>query len=306
MDLRCELSPLVFSELYRLLAADSARADAIDERLAGIGLDHEWVEEAAEMYEAKWNSLVSYANSIDDLVAHSADHAVLATWVLAGLRRSGSSYDFGNELRNRVTERVMTALEPPPADVPSQWCPVVVGWTLGMVLGNIDHELPIAPAWLPGDVNVRAAYVGLVKRVLHLADVAPPWPEMMGTATFWRGTGLAEELRPDAANGAAAITDLILEVRNAAPDHLGRRIGRHFEPFADQRNTLSHIADKPGKPRFIDVKELAREWPQIYLTIAGITYFICAEISGELTESAGRVVQPEMWDELKWDVMVYE
>jgi hypothetical protein len=78
------------------------------------------------------------------------------------------------------------------------------------------------------------------------------------------------------------------------------------EPFADQRNTLSHIADKPGKPRFIEVKELARDWDQIRLTVSGVTYLLCAEVAGELTESAARAVRPETWDELKWEVMVYD
>jgi hypothetical protein len=305
MELKCELSPLVFAELYRMLAADSDRADVLYERLGQIGLEYQWLEEAAELYEGKWNSLLAVATSIGDYVAHGADHSVLASWVLAGLRQTGSSYDFGSELRQRVTERALSELDPRPVDLPSQCRPVVIGWTLGMVLGDLDQQLPVAPAFLPADVNVRAAYEGFVEHVLHLQRSDPPWPEMMGTATFWRGTGLAEGLRPDAENGAAAIRNLIIEVRHAAPDHLGREIGRHFEPFADQRNTLSHIADKPGKPRFIDVKELARDWDQIRLTVSGVTYFLCAEVAGELTESAARVVRPETWDELKWEVRVY-
>lgn len=306
MDLRCELSPLVFAELYGLLATDNDRADALDERLDQIGLEHSWLEEAAETYEAKWNSLGTTATDISDYVAHGGDHAVLASWVLAGLRQTGSSYDIGFELRQRVTERAFTEVHPRPVDLPSQWRPVIIGWTLGTVLGNIDQELPVAPAYLPADVNVRAAYEGLVEHILQLERFASPWPEMMGTATFWRGTGLAEGLRPEAENGAAAIRDLIIEVRHAAPDHLGNRISRHFAPFADQRNTLSHVADKPGKPRFIEVKELAREWDQIALTISGVTYFLCVEVASELTDSAARVVRAETWDELKWEVMVYD
>lgn len=305
MELKCELSPLVFAELYRMLATDTDRAEVLDARLGQIGLEHEWLEETAQMYETKWNSLLTVATTIDDYPAHGCDHSVFASWILAALRQTGSSYDFGSELRQRVTERALTALDPRPPDLPSQWCPVVFGWTLGMVLGTKDRELPIAPAYLPRDVNVRAAYMGLVEHVLHLEDVPSPWPEMLGTSTFWRGTGLAEGLRPDAANGAEAIRDLIIEVRHATPDHLGGQIGRHFEPFAERRNTLSHVADVPNKPRFIDVKDLARDWAEIRLTIAGITYFLCLEISGELTDAAERVVRPETWDELKWEVMVF-
>jgi hypothetical protein len=168
------------------------------------------------------------------------------------------------------------------------------------------YDVPIAPAYLPADVNVRAAYEGFVEHVLYLEGLKSPWTEIMGTAMFWRGTGLAEGLRPDAGGGTNAIRDLIIEVRQAAPVSSSRAIAEHFGLFAERRNTLSHIAGSPGKPRFVVVKELAREWDQIYPTINGITYFLCIEIAGELTGPAGRVVQPETWDELKWEVMVFD
>src|ERR1700742_3064297 len=115
MDLKCELSPLVFAELYRSLGADNGRAEALEERLGQLGLDHQWLADAAELYEAKWVSLLSRATGPGDLVALTADHALLASWILAGLRQSGSSYEFGNELRQRVTERAFAELVPRPA-----------------------------------------------------------------------------------------------------------------------------------------------------------------------------------------------
>lgn len=175
-----------------------------------------------------------------------------------------------------------------------------------MVVGAVDHTLPVAPAMLPRDDNVRAAYVGLVEHVLHLSEVQSPWPEMVGTSTFWRGTALAEGMQPEAANGQQAITQLVIEVRRILPEHMGRLIGKHFSQFAERRNTLSHVAEMPGRLRFVDVKEQARDWSQVRLTILGVTQFLCSQIALELTESASRVVREGTWDDLKWELIAFD
>ncbi len=306
MGLSCELSPLVFAELYRKLADDGSCAELLEERLDEVGWELPWLEEAAERYEATWQGNLKVAAGPGDLVAIGPEHAVLASWVLAALRGSGSSYDFGDELRTSVTRRALAEVPSAPSELPSQWKPVVVGWALGMVVGAVDQNLPVAPAKLPADDNVRAAYEGLVEHVLHLNDVPPPWPEMVGTSTFWRGTGLAEGMQPEAVDGQQAITQLVIEVRRILPDHMGRLIGQHFTQFAERRNTLSHVADKPGKPRFVDVKEQARDWSQIRLTIMGITQFLCAQVALELTESASRVIREGTWDDLKWELIGFD
>ncbi|MBB5868578.1 hypothetical protein F4553_001957 [Allocatelliglobosispora scoriae] len=302
MGLTCELSPLVFAVLYRMLSRDSARSDLLMERLGEIGRDLSWLKDAADRYEKTWQRDRVSATGPEDFVALDNAHALLASWVLASMRDSGPSYDFGVDLRTQVTERVFAEVPQTPSELLAMWKPVVVGWTLGTVMGNIDQNLPVAPAMLPQDPNVRTAYEGLVEHVLHLSTVTPPWPEIMGTSTFWRGTGLAEGMQPEAPNGSAAITQLVVAVRRGLPEHLGKQIGQHFTQFAERRNTLSHVADMPGRPRFIDVKEHAREWEQIRLTIMGITQFLCSQIAVDLTESASRAVREETWDELIWQL----
>lgn len=306
MGLSCELSPLVFAELYRMLAGDQARAELLEARLAEIGLGMIWLEEAADRYEKTWQGNLRLSTCAEDLVALSPDHALLASWVLAPLRASGSSYDFGDDLRAAVTQRALGEIPGAPSELPSRWKPVVVGWTLGMVVGEVDHTLPVAPAMLPNDANVRAAYEGLVEHVLLLAGTTVPWPEIAGTSTFWRGAGLAEGMQPEAGNGQQAITQLVVAVRRIVPEHMGKQIGQHFSQFAERRNTLSHVADMPGRPSFVDVKDQARDWHQIRLTILGITQFLCHQIAIELTESASRAVREETWDELIWELAIFD
>lgn len=305
MELKCQLSPLVFAVLYRTLADDQAHQDLIAERLAEVDWEAGWLPAAADRYEKTWQGQLRQAASAADLAGLSEENALLASWILAALRFTGASYEFSQELRGVVTTRAREEIPGSPNALPPQLCPEVMGWTLGMVVGSIDRSLPVVPAALPADPNVRAAYEGLVEHVLHLGQTPVPWPEMLGTATFWRGTGLAEGLKPEARDGKDAISQLIIECRRTVPDHLGSRLSRHFEHFADTRNTLSHVADMSGRPRFIDVKDRARDWDQIYLTMWGITQFLGLQVSAELLGPASRTIRAGTWDDLQWELSVY-
>jgi hypothetical protein len=305
LELKCQLSPLVFAVLYRTLADDKGHENLLAERLAEVDWDAGWLPAAADRYEKTWQGQLRQAASAADLSGLSEENALLASWILAALRFTGASYEFSQELRRGVTTRAREEIPGSPADLPPQWCPEVMGWPLGMVAGSIDRSLPVVPAALPADPNVTAAYEGLVQHVLHLGQTPVPWPEMLGTATFWRGTGLAEGLKPEARDGRDAISQLIIECRHTVPDHLGSRLSRHFAHFAETRNTLSHVADMPNRPRFIDVKDRARDWDQIYLTVWGITQFLGLQVSAELLGPASRAIRSGTWDDLQWELSVY-
>jgi hypothetical protein len=308
VELRCELSPLVFTVLYRTLAdgKDRTHRGLLADRIAEVDWDSEWFAEAAERYEKTWQGQLKQARTQDDLPGLNDENALLASWILAALRTTGASYNFGEKLRKDVTERALREIPEAPRALPSQWCPEVAGWTLCMVVGAVDRNLPLAPATLPTDPNVRAAYEGLVEHVLHLGETPTPWPEMLGTSTYWRGTGLAEGLKPEARDGQEAIKQLIVECRYAVPDYLGRRLSQHFEHFTQKRNALSHVADLAGCPRFVDVMEGARDWNQIHLTVLGITQFLGLQVSAELAGAASRVVRPGTWDDLQWELSTYD
>jgi hypothetical protein len=194
VELKCELSPLVFTVLYRILADGQEYQELLSDRLAEIEQESEWFAEAAERYEKTWQGQLKQAATSNDLNGLSDTNARLASWIIAALRTTGTSYDLGEKVRKKVTERALDEMPDPPAILPSQWCPEVMGWTLGMVVGSVDQHLPVVPAMLPADPNVSAAYEGLVEHVLHLGDTQAPWPEIFGTylhvlAGDWLGRG---------------------------------------------------------------------------------------------------------------------
>lgn len=305
MELRCELSPLVYAVLYQKLAADTNRhrRDLIEERLNDIGWEADWLGEAATAYEAKWQEQIKDAASLSGL---PTDHAELATWLLAALRSTGPSSDFGSELRAAVNERALHEITPSPAEVPPHCRPELAGWTLGMVIGGIDWGLPLILAVPVEDPNVQAAYEGLVEYVLHLEHVAEPWPEMVGSATLWRGSGLAEALKPGE-RAASAIEGLLNEARKAFPDHQRRDLQRHFQDFIEARNALTHVIDNPRRRNFVHFKDKARGWEShAQRTVLGVTNFVGLQVSEEMLNSARGTAWARKWtNEMEWDLKIY-
>ncbi|MEU1268508.1 hypothetical protein [Streptomyces sp. NPDC005799] len=280
-ELRCELSPLVYAELYRLLAADEARRDVLEERLAVIGYDHVWLGTAADAYNEYWAALLEStdADSVSSLALPRNEHALLATWILAGLRITGEDRELGAALAENVLQRALAEVPGLTTPLPPDLSPVIVGWTLASIIGTSSYEWPVAPALLPDDANIRSAFIGLAHHVLVLEAMAEPWPEMMQTSTYWRGYGIAEALKPAMGEGSPAINELLKEARPLLPQYLSTQINSHFSRFGQRRNALSHVTDDPRRERFVDVVTITRGWEHLRLTVLGLTQFVCQEAS---------------------------
>lgn len=305
--MRCRLAPVVFSELYKALSETENGAETLDERLGQIELDRDWLTEAAVVYEANWNGCKSDTN----LTVLNEDHTLLAGWLLASLRRTEPSRHFSDDLLKRLRARASELpgglTNPLPVGLNAR----VVSWTLGHVVGDVDRDVPFVPVRLPVDSHVAAAYAGLVDYCLQLkAVIKEPWPELVGTATFVRTLGLVEALRPDAGGpkeGKArpALAALIGEAKLVLPDFEYQRFRRHFmdNDFVSKRNTLSHVAPDLDKPTFVDLVDIARTWGDVEPTVAGITQFVCQQISEEMHGS--REVDSGLWDRIRWDLDIY-
>lgn len=306
MGLEALLSPLVFSELYRSLDRAERLREHLEDRLSEIGLDHAWLAEAAGMYEAKWASDRGAFAATDDNHALSNEHALLASWLLAPLQYRELSADFDAQLKRVVTQRALAELDGDVTLLPSAFKPAVSSWQLGMVLGKLDPGLPLALAHLPRDKNVSAAYKGLVEHVLHLEKQNEPWPEILGTSTLWRGTGLAEGMRPDADDAQDAVKQLLVESRRTLPEHMADRLARHFSPITEQRNVLSHVADSPGKRKFHELTAVADDWTKVRMTVFGITHFVCSLAATELTTESAGSIHENSWQNAAYEIAVWD
>jgi hypothetical protein len=310
-ELTCTLAPLVFAELYRLLLADGRLSEALDERLREIGYDLDWLTDRADDYDAKWTNVAPIldASTVDDY-ALPVGHSALATWLLAGLRNTGDSYDLSGRLLDAVQRR-MTAEAPQIGARPQSLSPVVRGWTLGMVAGALDPGLPMVLAHEPSDPHIAEAYRGLVEQVCHLETVPEPWPELAGTALYVRTGGLAEALRPPPPQppnrGLQYSIDLLLaESKPQAPLHIWERLRVNWIKWVARRNVLTHvIPDATAGLSFADIAAKVRTWYEIESTVLGITQFICQEVSSELLEAVPQALSHDPWEYLQHDVTVW-
>jgi hypothetical protein len=283
-ELSCGLSPLVYAELYRLLATTPALEDSLSFRLEEIDYRFEWLEEAGDTYRAKWEYDLRYADadSIGDVVLQQPDHALLATWILAGVRNTGPCYDFSSNLASRVLESATNDVTGLSFPLPPSLSPTVIGWTLGKLIGR--EGLPAVPAQLPDDDNVRAAFVGFVEHVLLLQTMPEPWPEMMCMAAYWRGYGLAEGMLPGLGSGGPALDQLLREAQLSMERPQYSQLHRHFQHFNRCRQAVSHIADDPSRPSYLEVVETIKDWGDLRMTVQGMTQFVCQEVSKRLAD----------------------
>lgn len=305
-QVNCVFVPLVFAELYKLLADEKRYSDALEDQLASIYLPLEWLAEARDAYDSKWGADLEYLSS--DSVAQYAlteQHSQFATWLLAGLYARGACGELSSKLEAMVMMRALDEVKGIQTPLPPVLSPTIVGWTLGSVIGRGGSDLPVAPALSPSDDNVRAAFEGLIEHVLAIQGMNEPWPEMMQTAMYWRGYGLAEALRPNADTGGLALKQLRLEAFSTMADAQRFEVGRHLDTFNQRRNALSHIADDHSRPRFVDVIDEVRQSSGIDLTMRAMTQFVFHDVARDVRERPPAVVRRGAWDALEREIRVW-
>lgn len=303
MELEVELSHLVFAELYNILAGRKSLSDMLEVRLNSIDLNHSWLRAASDLYNAKWHEICKDADSVADFTHLPSEHAHFASWILASLRGTGQCTDMSLELRRSVTDRFIREVPGSPPLPPSPWKPVIQGWALGMVLGQFDHDLPAIPPKMPQDASVCAALEGLIEHLLFINNACSSWPEVSATAVHWRGSGLLEAMQPEAKNAPDAMRLLIPTIRQYLTDYQGRILGQHFSTIVQPRNSLTHIADTPNCPRFVDVVSEWSDENRVKNTVMGVTQLLFAQYSSTLSDPHS--INPKIWDQLHWDIEIF-
>lgn len=304
--MRCVFVPLVFAELYKTLAAEKRYQVALEDQLATIHLSLDWLGEAADAYDRKWSSDLSYLTPSEvQTYALSEQHSQFATWVLSGLRAAGDCAELATKLQTAIMGRAFNDIPALDAPLPPVLSPAILGWTLGSVISLAGSDLPVTPAIPPSDDNVRTAFTGLVEHVRALQVMPQPWPEMMQTAMYWRGYGLAEALRPETGAGGPALKQLRLESGSSLGGELSHQIGRHLDSFGSRRNSLSHIADDQSRPRFIDVIDEVRSSSGLELTMHAMTQFVFQEVAKEVRGSRPAAVRVGAWETLEQEIHVW-
>ncbi|MFK0005085.1 hypothetical protein [Paenarthrobacter sp. NPDC090522] len=306
-QLKSRFVPLVFAELYKLLASEKSYATALEDHLDFVHLPLEWLDEASEAYETKWKSDLGFVtpDSIQD-VALSDQHTEFATWLLSGLRLIKSCGELSEKLETAILERALNEIEGMLLPLPPALSPTIIGWTLGSVIGRGGNDLPVVPAIWPQDANVRLAFEGLIEHVLALQEMQEPWPEMMQTAMYWRGSGLAEALRPEAGRGGLALERLRIGALSTMAEAQRHEVGRHLDDFNDRRNALSHITDDRSRLSFVDVIGELQPASSVSLTMRAMTQFVFHDLSASVREKRPKVVRQGAWESMKQEVEVWD
>lgn len=304
-DLSCKFPTLVFSELYRLLDERPRYKSVLEDQLATINLTTDWLAEMAEAYGRKWDEERNSAE-VGNLADYALpeQHSQFATWLLAHLHSSKSCGDLSTELSKVVMSRALTEIDGIALPLPPLLSPVVIGWTLGSVVSSTD-DLPAAPAVWPSNENVEVAFRGLIEHVCAVQMMPQPLPEMVQTAMYWRGYGLAEALRPEAGSGSPALRRLQLEALSSMSDAHRVHVSRHLDSFGERRNALSHIADDQSRKGFIQVVDEVQESRDLHLTTRAMTQFVFYDVAQQVRQSPPSVVRRGAEEALERDLIIW-
>lgn len=304
-DLSCKFPTLVFSELYRLLDENRRYKDVLEDQLATVDLTTDWLAEISIAYGRKWEEQRQYATaeSLDEYVLPE-QHAQFATWLLAHLHSESSCGDLSTELSKVVMARALAEIDGIAFPLSPQLSPVIIGWTLGSVVSSAE-DLPAVPAVWPSDENVEVAFRGLIEHVCAVQTMPQPLPEMVQTAMYWRGYGLAEALRPEVNSGGPALRRLQLEALTSMEDAHRAQASRHIDGFGERRNALSHIADAPGRKGFIQVIDEVQESHDLHLTTRVMTQFVFYDVARQVRQSPPPVVRRGAEEVLERDLIVW-
>lgn len=292
--LKCELSSVVFAELYKLLLSSGRDLrESVELRLGDLGYDLDDLQAWAELYQANWQAQLQYvdADSVADY-SLSEEHAVVATWLLAGLRNHGDSSDLSYQLDTAVQQQTSGAAGLVGASRPPSLHPVIRGWTLGAVAPTSVPILPMILARQPEDEAIAEAYQGLVEHVIHLDGTTEhPWPELMGSAIYVRAGGLAGALRPPPPPPpnlglSWSIEKLMGESQRQIASGILSRLRSNWNGWVERRNVLTHVRldEGMGDTTFGAATALVRTWDDVEMTLLAITHFICQEVSMELVD----------------------
>jgi hypothetical protein len=284
VELTCDLAPLGYVALCEALTSQDSWRKATNERLEEYG-GIEVLRELQAGYQALWDlQLKQSAGDVTQLWPVGVNHATLATWILAGLRRlRRPSEELSAHMRSIVDREVLKCF----GDIryPDMLRPIVLAWTLGQVRGRLDARIPAVPAIAPFDPDVALAYSGLVTHLLNLQEVGQPWPEVAGSANIWRTAGIIDGIKTHPkANLMAAITEAMNQLGDVTTEAFRRELEQQWGDFRDARNALTHISGHKVGYRFHEVIERSVRWDEFQLAVRGVTYFLFSDISFRLIE----------------------
>jgi len=105
-----------------------------------------------------------------------------------------------------------------------------------------------------------------------------------------------------------AIKQLLRESGRFVPSPVQTALVNHWDrdDLLGKRNAVVHIMPTYGGGLpFLDVMNPADEWSKVKPTIRGVTQFVFQEVARELAEQPSEV-RPDLWEQLRWDIEVYD
>jgi hypothetical protein len=275
----------------------------LDDRLAEIDRDRDWLEATIDRYEGMWQYRQQLPSADERFEPLTPDHSALAAWITAGIRGFGRCLEVIQAVQRAIRDRTADG---PPGILAATTRATIVAWGLGRIVGDYDRTLPVVFCEPPSDISVRLAYDGLVSHVLALPEV-DEWPEMLGSSILWRACGLADGLRPQTPNPnvEASLNALIAEIRPVVEPTVVSQWASDWRDYKDMRNGFTHVvAGDRGRYCFADLADKMRSRSEVAVALTSITNFVGHTVALQLQDD-----EPARWkvaaDGLDWELEAF-
>lgn len=187
--MKTDASALAVSCLIQALISNEQAKDVVEERLAELDLDTEWLNALASRYFALWEQTHEHFEpGTTPLVDENT--VLVLSWLTTGIRDP----EVNSAINTASFELAMSAYTHSTGEnsLPENERLTLTAGVVGRPVPVIDRNFPV---WFPGGIlnpSVESAYAGLVEHVANAPRQS--WPEVYRTSVLWRLGGIAQGL----------------------------------------------------------------------------------------------------------------
>jgi hypothetical protein len=275
--MKTDASALAVSCLIKSLMSNEQSKDVLDDRLAELDLEIEWLAALASRYFALWEQ--THEHFEPGTTPTVDEHSVLVlSWLTTGIRNP----DVNLAINTASFESATLAYTQAAGE---SALPEIERLTL--TAGVVGRPVPIIdlnfPVWFPGgilDPSVEFAYAGLVEHVANAPRQS--WPEVYRTSVLWRLGGIAQGLTGGDSELWDCMKSLNKLLSGALPYAYRTLTGDDWlARYRRYRNVLTHVRPTADLT-FVDAIDGHTETGQLLDYIRLATYYIAITLNQQI------------------------
>lgn len=284
--MKTDASALAVSCLIQALISNEQAKDVVEDRLADLDLDTEWLNALALRYFALWEQTHEHFEpGTTPLVDENT--VLVLSWLTTGIRDP----EVNSAINTASFESAMSLYAHSAGEnsLPENERLTLTAGVVGRPVPVIDRNFPV---WFPGGIlnpSVESAYAGLVEHVANAPQQS--WPEVYRTSVLWRLGGIAQGLTGGDSELWDCMKSLNSLLSGALPYAYRPLTGDDWlAQYRRYRNVLTHVRPVADLT-FVDAIDGHADSGQLLDYIRLATYYIAITLNQQISSYEPEVVK---------------